>query len=142
MEFVLQRRTAKGYTPGELWCNVADYPASDCVCYTLELAKPIPAGTYKLALTVSGRAQRGELWCPAADRKDSKPEDFVLLQLLDVPDHDGIRMHAGNTVRDTKLCILCGFGQIADTLSQSRDALKAVMALYEAPCFLTIKEAV
>lgn len=104
-------------------------------CYTLELPKPIPAGTYKVKLTVSGRATRGELWSPR--------KDFTLPELVNVPGHEGIRVHAGNTVKDTKLCILVGFDRVValDSLVQSRTALEALMNKITDPCFITITEA-
>ena len=132
IEFILERSRGNGYTPGELWRNEPAWPASARICYTLELANPIPVGVYKLALTVSGRAQRGTLWTPDPERR--------LLELVGVPGYTAIRIHAGNTIKDTEGCILVGLGQVGASLSQSRDALKAVMALFEEPATITIRE--
>ena len=51
----------------------------------------IPAGTYELKVT----------WSPAFKR--------WLPLLMAVPGRSGIRIHAGNTPRDTKGCILVGW---------------------------------
>ena len=51
----------------------------------------IPAGTYELKVT----------WSPAFKR--------WLPMLMAVPGRSGIRIHAGNTPRDTKGCILVGW---------------------------------
>ena len=47
-------------------------------------ATAIPAGRYRVVLTVSDRAVRGSLWSPRSDHK--------LPLLLDVPGFEGIRM--------------------------------------------------
>jgi hypothetical protein len=97
-------------------------------CYTLEdvvrdLSKPhgkvpgqtaIPAGTYKVALTMSNRFKK------------------VLPLLLDVPHFEGIRIHSGNTAADTEGCILVGTSKLgrldrpADMIGNSRVAFDAL----------------
>lgn len=140
MQFLLQRGKGDGYTPGKLLIDDPNKPGEKrLLCYTLERPAGsdhprIPAGTYKVALTESARARRGSLWTP-----DNKT--FRLPELLAVPDRTAIRMHAGNLVTDTEGCILVGLGRVANALSHSRDALKAVMVLHEEPCEITIKEA-
>jgi Family of unknown function (DUF5675) len=80
-------------------------------CFTLEdKVRPIkikgetaiPAGTYEVAVTFSNKFQK-----------------FLPL-LLDVPNFDGIRIHTGNTPRDTLGCILVGQGKGVDSISSSR----------------------
>ena len=50
----------------------------------------IPEGRYAVALTFSPKFQK---WLP---------------ELIDVPNFSGIRIHAGNTAKDTQGCILVG----------------------------------
>ena len=80
-------------------------------CFTLEdKVRPIkikgetaiPAGTYEVAVTFSNKFQK-----------------FLPL-LLDVPNFDGIRIHTGNTAKDTLGCILVGQGKGVDSISSSR----------------------
>lgn len=80
-------------------------------CFTLEdKVRPvklkgetaIPAGTYEVAVTFSNKFQK-----------------FLPL-LMDVPNFDGIRIHPGNTPKDTLGCILVGQGKGVDSISSSR----------------------
>ena len=70
----------------------------------------IPAGRYKVELTMSNRFKR------------------VLPILLNVPGFDGIRIHAGNTAEDTSGCILVGNERLAKSIARSQLALASVMA--------------
>lgn len=87
--------------------------------HTLEPEEPIPAGTYQVVLTVSERAVRGELWTLDGLKR--------LPLLVDVPGYEGIRIHAGNTVRHTQGCILVGLHRSADLILRSRMALVGLM---------------
>jgi hypothetical protein len=81
------------YTIGKLYIN------GKYECYTLEDAvrdkkvqdvTAIPTGTYKLIIDASARF-----------RKD-------MPHILNVPNFTGVRIHAGNTSKDTEGCILLG----------------------------------
>jgi hypothetical protein len=81
------------YTIGKLYIN------GKYECYTLEDAvrdkkvqdvTAIPTGTYKLIIDASTRF-----------RKD-------MPHILNVPNFTGVRIHAGNTSKDTEGCILLG----------------------------------
>ena len=62
----------------------------------------IPAGRYEVAVTFSNKFGK-----------------FLPL-LLSVPGFDGIRIHPGNTPKDTLGCILVGQGKGVDSISSSR----------------------
>lgn len=78
-------------------------------CYTLEPQLGasgsskgcIPAGVYKMAMTWSPKFQR------------------MLPLLFDVPNFEGIRIHAGNTPNDTQGCILLGDNLKVGSVSNS-----------------------
>lgn len=72
----------------------------------------IPRGEYEIKYTESARFGK------------------KTLQLVDVPGFTGIRIHAGNTAKDTEGCILPGLTQHTDSISgnysivNSRDAVR------------------
>lgn len=84
------------------------------VCDTLEnKSKLIPCGEYNLNVSKSPKFGR-------------------LLPLVyndKVPMRRGIRIHVGNSVKDTSGCILVGFGRNGDRLVNSRNAESAVTGL-------------
>jgi hypothetical protein len=80
-------------TFGSLFCE------EDFLCYTLEDPirdkkipdiTAIPAGKYRVRLTYSPRFKK------------------QLPLLIDVPQYEGVRIHAGNWARDTEGCLLVG----------------------------------
>lgn len=78
-------------------------------CATLENAdKIIPTGFYHVRLTMS-------------------PKFGEILPLLDhVPGRDGIRIHPGNTAKDSSGCILVGLDDKPAQLRQSRKTFNAL----------------
>lgn len=112
-ELHLYRTIQTTRTPGVL------YFEGDKFCDTLEDqvrepgvkvpgATAIPAGRYEIRLTYSRRFKQ------------------VMPQLLNVPGFEGIRIHAGNTERDTEGCILVGKLE-GDHLVNSRDTYNDLM---------------
>ncbi len=109
MELILKRTDfTDESTIGELSINGA------FECYTLEdKVRPvkvkgvtaIPAGDYEVVITFSERFKR------------------PLPLLLNVPNFDGIRIHAGNSAKDTDGCILVGKTKQADFIGTSAIAL-------------------
>ena len=102
------------------------------LCYTLEdkvrevPGKPvsewkikgqtaIPRGTYKLVIDYSTRFKRD------------------MFHILDVPGFDGIRIHSGNTDKDTEGCILLGTTHSQDEIENSRVALAMLWAKLATP---------
>ena len=90
-------------------------------CYTLEDAvRPdgvkiygetaIPTGHYEVQLTMSPRFQR------------------VLPLLIDVKNFVGVRIHPGNSAKDTEGCILVGETKTNDWVSQSQLAFTALFS--------------
>ena len=76
----------------------------------------IPAGEYTIVLDYSSRFQR------------------IMPHILDVPRFLGVRIHAGNTDKDTEGCILVGCERAPDHVWRSRDAFDAL--------FVKMKDAV
>lgn len=130
----LQRLDADRYrTHGRLLVERDDF------CVTLEDGPAklggegkgcIPAGRYRLDLTVSPRAQRGGLWTPW--------DDFMLPLVVNVPGFEGVRIHAGNRASDTEGCILVGRTRTVDAITDSRRALIALKELLQFPSTITI----
>lgn len=108
MNLTLKREeSTKHSTPGRLYVD------GKFECYTLEdVVRPekikgetaIDAGTYKVIIDMSNRFKRH------------------LPLLLDVPNFAGVRIHPGNTDRDTEGCILVGDSPAVDFLGSSRAA--------------------
>lgn len=118
MHMTLKRQgcTAKS-TPGTLAID------GKFECFTLEdVVRPekiagctaIPAGEYHVMINHSNRFNR------------------PLPLLLDVPGFAGVRIHPGNTDKDTEGCILVGDSQSADFLGNSLIAFVRLFAKLKA----------
>lgn len=76
------------------------------VIQTLENTKKlIPKGTYPLSFTYS-------------------PKFKCALPLISVPKRVGIRIHSGNTYKDSTGCVLVGLSQSNRIITRSREAYK------------------
>lgn len=73
----------------------------------------IPAGRYQIVLTYSPRFKR------------------ILPLLLDVPDFTGVRIHRGNTVKDTEGCILVGYNREVGKVLDSAATEQRLMAVLQ-----------
>jgi len=108
------KRTFKGteYTIGKLYIDGAYF------CDTLEDTvrkekiagkTAIPAGTYKVKKTYSPRFNK------------------QLPEILDVPGFTGVRIHAGNTAKDTDGCLLLGLNKTKGSVLNSQNAMAFFM---------------
>jgi hypothetical protein len=107
MELLLKRsKSSDQSTIGELLINGVHE------CFTLEdVVRPvkiknetaIPAGRYNVVISPSPRFER----------------DMPLLEA--VPGYEGVRIHWGNTAKDTEGCILVGTTKGIDFIGHSRD---------------------
>ena len=131
MEFVLERIAKKGsYTIGRLSIKeevVDEYSTGEKLTYLCDTLEPkwrnykrgdnkvkgksaIPEGRYPIVITYSTTFKK---WLPL---------------LLGVPNFSGIRIHQGNTVKDTKGCILVGENKQVGKVFNSRKYVDLVKA--------------
>lgn len=114
MELLLKRihKTANS-TIGELSIN------GKFECYILEDIErevkikgktAIPKGRYEIAITYSNRFKK------------------LLPLLLNVPNFEGIRIHTGNTAKDTEGCLITGKNRGIDIVSNSRLAFESLFS--------------
>ena len=98
-----------------------------CICYTLEnRSKVIPCGTYNIENSKSPKFKR----------------ELPLIYGYKVAASRGIRIHAGNTSKDSAGCVLVGMGRdtVAGTLSESKLAETMVAMLCRTIRHLTVTE--
>ena len=82
----------------------------------------IPYGTYQITVNHSPRFKR------------------MLPLLLNVPGFSGIRIHAGNTVKDSEGCILVGIKTKDGYITKSKDTLEKLMDVIKGSnCSITIQ---
>ena len=74
----------------------------------------IPAGTYKVILHVSNRFK------------------ILMPLLLNVPNFEGIRIHAGNTAADTHGCLLVGVNSAKGKVTESKKTFAKLMEILQA----------
>ena len=87
-----------------------------CICYTLENAqKAIPAGFYSIKNSKSPKFGR----------------ELPLLFSRKVPSSRGVRIHSGNTYKNSAACVLVGMKRddAKERIDESKDAEKMVTML-------------
>ena len=98
-----------------------------CICYTLEnRSKAIPCGTYNIENSKSPKFKR----------------ELPLIYGYKVAESRGIRIHAGNTNKDSAGCVLVGMGRdtVSGSLSESKLAETMVTMLCRTVKHLCITE--
>lgn len=108
------KRTFKGpeYTIGKLYID--DNYFCDTLEDTVRKVKiagktAIPAGSYKVKKTMSPRFKT------------------VLPEILNVPNFTGVRIHSGNTAKDTDGCLLLGLNKAKGAVLCSKNAMAFFM---------------
>lgn len=108
------KRTFKGpeYTIGKLYIDGAYF--CDTLEDTVRAEKiagktAIPAGKYKVKKTMSPRFKT------------------VLPEILNVPNFTGVRIHSGNTAKDTDGCLLLGLNKAKGAVLCSKNAMAFFM---------------
>jgi hypothetical protein len=94
--------------------EIREIPGEPVAKWKVPGKSAIPAGKYRVALTLSNRFKK------------------VLPELLNVPGYSGVRIHAGNTHENTEGCILVGQERGSSTITKSKDAMLELMAALSA----------
>lgn len=81
----------------------------------------IPFGTYKVILTESNRFKT------------------ILPLLVDVPEFEGVRIHAGNTSEDTHGCLLVGENKEKGKVLNSKATMERLMPILRIAKDITLK---
>lgn len=142
MELILKRRVfteestiGELYVDGKLECLVLEDKdrglAQGQDLNTIKQIKiagktAIPKGRYEIAITFSNRFQK------------------YLPLLIGVPGYEGVRIHVGNTAKDTEGCLLPGKIKSTNAVLQSKVAMEALFKKLKAvekkeKIFITIK---
>ena len=111
-------------TMGELFQVDYDTQETRHICMTLEDASSnhkvygetcIPIGTYKVVNTYSNRFKK------------------ILPLLMDVPGYKGIRIHSGNSIKDTLGCVLVGkfFDDRIERIWSCAEPLESIIKLID-----------
>ena len=83
-----------------------------CICSTLEnRSKAIPCGTYNIANSKSPKFKR----------------ELPLIYSARVPASRGVRIHVGNSVKDSSGCVLVGMGRDAEKMTLKESQLAETM---------------
>lgn len=116
MKLLLSRFAFKPYyTIGKLsingsyFCDTLELPSRFAVGIPKGAKTCIPVGSYRIILSVSPKF------------------GHLLPRLLNVPNNEGILIHAGNSVADTKGCILVGLNTEIGRLTHSDATLQKIL---------------
>lgn len=84
----------------------------------------IPHGTYEILLTISPKF-KNHVW--------AQPYNGVVPLLKDVPCFDGVRIHCGNTERDSLGCLIVGRNTQKGKVTHSQETFHKLMRDYLLP---------
>ena len=119
----------KLYIDGEYFCDTLedkdrgltdDMTVSEISKIKIKKETAIPTGTYKITITYSNRFKKN------------------MPLINDVKGFEGIRIHSGNTDKDTEGCILVGFNKIKGNVINSRDTYNKLFSILSKSNNITI----
>lgn len=119
----------KLYIDGEYFCNTLEdkdrgltdnMAVSEISKIKIKKETAIPTGTYKVTITYSNRFKKN------------------MPLINDVKGFEGIRIHSGNTDKDTEGCILVGFNKVKGNVINSRDTYNKLFSILSKSNNITI----
>ena len=119
----------KLYIDGEYFCDTLedkdrgltdDMTVSEISNIKIKKETAIPTGTYKVTITYSNRFKKN------------------MPLINDVKGFEGIRIHSGNTDKDTEGCILVGFNKVKGNVINSRDTYNKLFSILSKSNNITI----
>lgn len=119
----------KLYIDGEYFCDTLedkdrgltdDMTVSEISKIKIKKETAIPTGTYKITITYSNRFKKN------------------MPLINDVKGFEGIRIHSGNTDKDTEGCILVGFNKVKGNVINSRDTYNKLFSILSKSNNITI----
>ena len=129
MELVLKRiAKKKGYTIGKLYIKeevLDEYSTGEKLTYLCDTLEPQWRDYAKGARKIKGKSAIPEGRYPVVITYSPKFKMWLPL-LVNVPKFEGIRIHAGNSVKDTQGCILVGENRVVAVVLNSRKCVELV----------------
>lgn len=119
----------KLYIDGEYFCDTLedkdrgltdDMTVSEISKTKIKKETAIPTGTYKVTITYSNRFKKN------------------MPLINDVKGFEGIRIHSGNTDKDTEGCVLVGFNKVKGNVINSRDTYNKLFSILSKSNNITI----
>lgn len=119
----------KLYIDGEYFCDTLedkdrgltdDMTVSEISKIKIKKETAIPTGTYKITITYSNRFKKN------------------MPLINDVKGFEGIRIHSGNTDKDTEGCVLVGFNKVKGNVINSRDTYNKLFSILSKSNNITI----
>lgn len=119
----------KLYIDGEYFCDTLEdkdrgltdnMTVSEISKIKIKKETAIPTGTYKITITYSNRFKKN------------------MPLINDVKGFEGIRIHSGNTDKDTEGCILVGFNKTKGNVINSRDTYNKLFSILSKSNNITI----